>query len=77
MSAEPGRKTAYSDDLRWRVIYQRIGMGQPFHKIAMNLNIAASTAHQVYKKLSQLEMYKLRITEKDLSVESWISIQSY
>ena len=32
MSAEPGRQAAYSEDLRWRVIYQRMGMEQPFCK---------------------------------------------
>ena len=50
MSAEPARKKAYSVDLRWRVVYQRIGMALPFYKIAKNLNIATSTAHRVYKK---------------------------
>ena len=47
MSAEPARKNAYSVDLRWRVVYQRIGMALPFYKIAKNLNIATSTAHRV------------------------------
>ena len=28
MSAEPGRKKAYSSDLRWRVVYQRIAMNR-------------------------------------------------
>ena len=26
MSGEPGRKTAYSNDLRWRIVYQRIAI---------------------------------------------------
>ena len=68
MSAEPGRKAAYSDD------YQRIGMEQPFHKIAMNLNIAASTAHQVYKKFVSTGNVQAK---NHLSVEPWMSIQSY
>ena len=50
MSAEPSRKKAYSVDLRWRIIYQRLGMELPFSKIARNLNIATSTAHLTYKK---------------------------
>ena len=33
MSAEPGRKTAYSNDLRWRIVYQRIAMNLPLVKI--------------------------------------------
>ena len=47
MSAEPGRKTAYSNDLRWRIVYQRIAMNLPFVKIAQNLNIAVSTVHRI------------------------------
>jgi len=49
-SAEPGRKAPYSRDIRWRVVWQRIGMELPFKKIAMNLNIAASTAYLHYKR---------------------------
>ena len=49
MSAEPTKKKPYSTDLRWRIIYQRLGMELPFHKIAKNLNIAISTAHRIFK----------------------------
>jgi len=52
MSAEPARKKAYSIDLQWRVVYQRIGMALPFYKIAKNLNIATSTAHRIYNKFA-------------------------
>ena len=45
MSAEPGRKKAYSGDIRWRVVYQRIGMHLTFEAIARNLNIKHSTPH--------------------------------
>ena len=47
-SAEPGRKRAYGADLRWRVVYQRIGMNLGFERIAKNVNIAISTAHRIY-----------------------------
>ena len=49
MSAEPGRKTAYAADLRWRMIWQRIALEFPLEKIATNLNIAASTVHRTVK----------------------------
>ena len=49
VSAEPGRKRPYDRDLRWRIVYQRIGMGLSFIKIANNLNIAVSTAHRTYQ----------------------------
>ncbi len=47
-SAEPNRKKAYSVDLRWRVVYQRIAVNLPFKDIAANLNIAISTAYRTY-----------------------------
>ena len=49
MSAEPGRKKAYSSDLRWCIVYQRLAMNLPFEKIAHNLNVAVSTAHRTYR----------------------------
>ena len=48
LSAEPGRKKAYSGDICWRVVYQRIGMHLTFEAIARNLNIATSTTHRIY-----------------------------
>lgn len=38
----------YMVDIRWRVVYQRIGMGLHFSIIAKQLNIATSTAHRIY-----------------------------
>ena len=49
MSAEPGRKKAYSSDLRWCIVYQRLAMNLPFEKIAQNLNVAVSTVHRTYR----------------------------
>ena len=48
MSAEPGRRKAYSLDIRRRIIYQRVGMGLTFPDIARRLNIAFSTAHRIF-----------------------------
>ena len=49
MSAEPGRKTAYSNNLQWRIVYQRIAMNLPLVKIAQNLNVTVSTVHRIYR----------------------------
>ena len=38
-SAEPARITAYSPDIGWRVVWQRIGMGLTFKEIAICLQI--------------------------------------
>ena len=48
LSAEPCRKKAYSVDIRWRIVYQRIATNLPFASIAKNLNIAVSTAYRTY-----------------------------
>ena len=45
MSAEPGRKKAYTADIRWRIVYQRMALELTFEEIATRLNIATSTAH--------------------------------
>lgn len=50
MSAEPGRKTAYTPDIGWRVVWRRIGMEQNFSEIAEALQIASSTAHRIYTR---------------------------
>ena len=46
---EPGRKTAYSTDLRWRVIWQKLGMGLGYRQIAHHLNISVGTVYNTYK----------------------------
>lgn len=52
-SAEPGRKAAYSPDIRWRVIWQRLGMGLSFREIARNLSIATSTAFAAFRRFEE------------------------
>ena len=44
MSCEPNRCSQYSSDLRWQILWQRIGMEQNFCSIETNLNISVSTA---------------------------------
>ena len=46
-SAEPGRKAPYAADLRWRIIWQRIGMELSYRKIASNLNVALGTVYHI------------------------------
>lgn len=46
-SAEPKRRRAYGKDLRWRIVFQRFGMGLSFVKIAQNLNVATSTSYRI------------------------------
>lgn len=39
VSAEPGRTTAYSSDIGWRVVWQRLGMEVTFEQIGKQLQI--------------------------------------
>ena len=50
LSAEPDRKTPYSPDIGWRVVWQRLGMEMQFRDIARRLQIATSTAHRIFKR---------------------------
>ena len=43
-SYEPARSSAYSDDLRWRMVYQRMALGLTFDQISKNLGVDKSTA---------------------------------
>ena len=54
MSAEPGRKAPYSDDIRWRVVWQKIGMGLKFRTIARNLSVSSGTVHNHFKRFEEI-----------------------
>lgn len=49
-SAEPGRKAPYAEDLRWRIVWQRIGMGLSFREIASNINVSLGSAYGIFKR---------------------------
>ena len=42
-SCEPRRSSAYSDDLRWRMVWQSEALGCSYSTIAQNLNVDKST----------------------------------
>ena len=46
-SYESARSSAYYEDLQWRIVYQREGVGLSFAEIATNLNIDQSTARRI------------------------------
>ena len=50
MSCEPKRTAAYSEDLRWRMVWQRFVGGLTLKKIASNLCVDASTVMRITKK---------------------------
>ena len=53
MSCEPGRKAAYSSDIRNQIIWQRIATELPFRAIARNLSVSVGTVHSIYKLFEQ------------------------
>ena len=50
MSAEPQRKTAYSDDLRWRIVWLRLTRELAYQDVARSLCVPLGTVHNVWKK---------------------------
>ncbi len=42
-SCEPKPTSAYSEDLHWRVVYQRYGLELSYREIPKNLNVDHST----------------------------------
>ena len=50
MSAEPGRKAPYANDLRWRIIWQRLGMEHTFRQVSGSLNIAIGTVYNIFRR---------------------------
>ena len=48
-SAEPTRKAPYSNDIRWRIVWQRFAMDLSYWKIAQNLSIGAGSVYNVFK----------------------------
>ena len=48
--AESARTIAYSPDIGWRVMWQRLGMDLTFKQIAQCLQIAVGTAHRISKR---------------------------
>ena len=48
-SCEPRRKSGYSNDLRWRMVWQREVLGYTYDTVAKNLSVDVSTVSRVVK----------------------------
>ena len=53
MSCERGRRSAYSNDLRWRIVWQRVALELDVKTISANLGIDASTVCRIVKKFNE------------------------
>ena len=49
-SCEPGRKAAYSEDIRWRMVWQRQVQGLTLDQVATNLCVDTSTVHRIVSR---------------------------
>ena len=49
-SCEKKRCSAYSEDLRWRIVWQKFTLDRTSHEIAENLNIDHSTVKRIIRK---------------------------
>ena len=52
-SAEPYRTSAYSADMRWRMVYQHEILGLTCRAVAKNLSVDASTVSRVVSKFNE------------------------
>ena len=48
-SCEPGCRSAYGEDLRWRIVWQREVLGYKYGQIASNLNVDVSTVWRIVR----------------------------
>ena len=50
MSSEPKRSSAYSDDLRWKIVWEYEAMGLSAEQVAKNLCIDSSTVYRIVRQ---------------------------
>ena len=46
VSCESLRCSAYDEDLRWRMVWQRMSLNYTYQEIGLNLNVDASTVYR-------------------------------
>ena len=52
-SYERARTNAYSEDLRWRIIYQRLALDYSLQRVADNLGVGVATVHRIETAFSE------------------------
>lgn len=52
-TAQPQRTSPYSDELRWRMVYQSYGLNLSYRQIAANLNVDVSTVSRVINRYEE------------------------
>ena len=52
-SCEPGRTRAYSEDLRWRIVWQREALGKKCKDVASNLGVDSATVSRIVTRFRE------------------------
>ena len=60
-SYEPQRTSAYSDDLRWRMVWQCEALGLKYSDVASNLGVDSATARVHNKRREYRTLYMVRV----------------
>jgi len=60
-SCESARTKAYSNDLRWRMVYQRCMLGLTYKEIASRLSVDPSTVWLLFSALKSMALLTLVI----------------
>ena len=64
-SGEPRRSSAYSEDLRWRMVWQREALGYTYKQISENLGVDCSTVQRTIALFSATGSVQKRAYPKD------------
>ena len=65
------RTSAYSDDLRWRMVWQREVQGLTLERVANNLSVDVSTVHRIVQKFDETGT----VSKKKYSIENRHQLQ--
>ena len=64
-SIEPTRVRAYQDDLRWRMVYQRLALGYYYKKIATCLGVDTATAWRIIQQFERSGTVAKKLYSRD------------
>ena len=73
MSCEQSRCSAYSKDLRWRIVWKKLALGLDNKSISSNLCVDPSTVHRVIKRFNECGSVNKKEYPNDCRVKKLIT----
>ena len=64
MSITPGRTSAYSEDVRWRIVWQREGLGLDLKTVSNNLGVDPSTVSRIIRLFKETGSHILPMLDR-------------